>query len=253
MNLVINATHAMPNGGELFIKTTNVEIDEIYASTKNGVKPGNYIMVAISDTGVGIPSDILDKIFDPFFTTKEKTKGTGLGLSTAYGIIKQHGGNIWVYSEPEYGTTFKIYLPTASNKAVEKKAPKETHTAVPGSATILVVEDDSVVREVVCSMLKQNGYRVIESDSPQSAIELSKKHTGDIHLLLTDVVMPGMKGPEVYQLIFNIHPETKVLYMSGYPQDFISRQGILHDGVQFISKPLTINSLLKKVSESILG
>lgn len=252
MNLIINASDAMPNGGKLFIETANIEIDEAYAATKNGVTPGKFIMMAVSDTGVGMPPDILNKIFDPFFTTKEKAKGTGLGLSTAYGIIKQHGGNIWAYSEPGHGTTFKIYLPAASNNAVGKKEPAEAYNAVPGAATIMVVEDDAVVREVVCSMLKQNGYNVIESDTPQSAVELSEKHTGDIHLLLTDVVMPDMKGPEVYKLISGIHPETKILYMSGYPEDFISRQGILQDDVQFISKPLTINLLLEKVAESIL-
>lgn len=251
MNLIINSRDAMPKGGRLFIETDIVEIDKFYASAKKGVKPGNYIMVTISDTGVGIPSKLLSKVFDPFFTTKEKSKGTGLGLSTAYGIIKQHKGNIWVYSEPGMGTTFKIYLPEASNRAFEWKQPKGEQVFAHRPATILVVEDDEVVRDVACSILKQNGYHVIESDSPRSAIELAEKRTGDIHLLLTDIIMPDIKGPEVYRLISDIHPETKVLYMSGYPNAFISSQGIMLEDVQFLQKPLTVNSLLKKIAETL--
>ena len=253
MNLIVNARDAMPEGGKLLIETDLVELDEAFASEKRGVTPGRYAMIAVTDSGVGMDAETLGKIFEPFFTTKEEAKGTGLGLSTVYGIVKQHGGSIWAYSEPGQGTTFKIYLPEATEKAVREKEPEKTPVVTVGPATVLVVEDDPAVRKLACKVLKQNGYRVMESDSPESAVDLAKMHAEEIHLLLTDVIMPNMKGPEVYRRVLELHPETRVLYMSGYPRQSISRHGVLIEGVQLLQKPFTVKTILEKVAKSLSG
>jgi PAS domain S-box-containing protein len=248
MNLAVNARDAMPDGGTLRIETSATELDQTYAAEKPGVTPGPYVMIAVSDTGTGMDSKILERLFEPFFTTKGVEKGTGLGLATSYGIIKQHEGNIWVYSEPGRGTVFKIYLPLA----VETEKPATPAPVRPepiaGTATILVVEDDLSVRKLTCSILAAKGYRVLTAQSAKNAVEMAQHHDSPVHLLITDVVMPGMNGPEVHRRIAEFHPQVKVLYMSGYTGDMITRQGILNEGIHFIPKPFTVNRLLEKVA-----
>jgi two-component system, cell cycle sensor histidine kinase and response regulator CckA len=252
MNLTVNARDAMTDSGTLTIETTSVYLDDTYAQSKPGTKPGNYVMIGISDTGCGIEKEIQDRIFDPFFTTKSKEKGTGLGLATSYGIIKQHGGNIWVYSEPGQGTTFKIYLPICSTPPVHALKSIKDNEIVSASATILIVEDDKQVLRLAEGILKKAGYRVIISDSVENAIEQAGQYKDPVHLVLTDVVMPVMKGPEVFSRISEIHPEADVLYMSGYTENVIVRQGILKDGIAFIQKPFSVGGLLEKVQEVLL-
>ena len=222
MNLAINARDAMPDGGALTIETRVVELDEAYAKTRPGVTPGTYAMIGVSDTGCGMDKETLEHIFEPFFTTKERDKGTGLGLATSYGIVKQHQGNIWVYSEPGQGTTFKIYLPLCAEKGEAETRPVKHLPPVTGSATVLIVEDDPPVRKLAGRILAGHGYAVIESDDVADAIAKAASHDGPIHLVLTDVVMPGMKGPEAFAKIREHHPEAKVLYMSGYTDNMIA-------------------------------
>ncbi|MFP3998652.1 MAG: transporter substrate-binding domain-containing protein [Desulfobacterales bacterium] len=248
MNLAVNARDAMPEGGVLTIETAAVELDEIYASQKPGVTPGSYAMIAVSDTGFGMDQKTRDSVFEPFFTTKEKDKGTGLGLSTCYGIAKQHRGNIWVYSEPGAGTTFKVYFPLSAKQEENKeKQAVEKDMGLDGTETILVVEDDTVVRQLTCTVLEQRGYNVLESEDVYNAVELSKNYEASIHLMIVDVIMPGMKGPEVYRNVSVHHPEIKVLYMSGYTDNAIAYQGILEQGVHFIQKPFSVRDLAAKV------
>jgi len=251
MNLVVNAKDAMPSGGKLAIETANVELDEIYTHSHIGVKSGRYVMLLVSDTGMGMAPEIKKKVFEPFFTTKEKDKGTGLGLSTVYGIVKQSGGDTWVYSEPGYGTTFKIYLPRvdepqdldeAKEKGVEEGLPR-------GDETILVVEDDEEVRKITGRILRMQGYRVLEASNGGDVFFVCDQHEGPFHLMITDVVMPEMKGPELAKRLSSSYPEMKVIYMSGYVENVISRQGILEKGMEYIQKPFTVIELAKKVRE----
>lgn len=251
MNVVINARDAMPDGGKLLIETAVTELEASHVARKPDVVPGRYAMLAVSDTGMGMEAETLEKMFEPFFTTKEKTKGTGLGLATVYGIVKQHDGHIEAFSELGRGTTLKIYLPDASQKTVREKKSTESADTPSGSATVLVVEDEAAVRKLACNILKRNGYSVIEADTPDIAVAQAKTHTAEIHLLLADVIMPGMKGPEVFQRISEIHPETKVLYMSGYAPTSISRLGVPLEGLKLIQKPLTVQALLNKVAETL--
>ena len=248
MNLAVNARDAMPDGGTLRIETAATELDETYAAEKSGVKPGAYAMIAVSDTGTGMDRKTLERLFEPFFTTKGMDKGTGLGLATSYGIIKQHGGNIWVYSEPGHGTVFKIYLPLAFEKEEPASPTLIRPEPIYGTATILVVEDDPAVRKLTCNILAAKGYRVLPAQSSENAVQMAQNHDTPVHLLITDVIMPGMNGPEVHRRIAGFHPQIKVLYMSGYTGDIISRQGILNEGIQFIQKPFTVNQLLEKVA-----
>ncbi len=251
MNLAVNARDAMPEGGVLTIETDINVLDEAYAKEKPGVSPGTYAMMAISDNGCGMDPETQAKIFDPFFTTKDMDKGTGLGLSMVYGIVKQHGGNVWVYSEPGQGSTFKIYLPVASKTpSVEVEIP-ETAPAPVSDTTVLVVEDEPTVRRLVCTMLKKGGFHVLEADGAPAAIELADNYKGHIHLVLSDVVMPEMKGNELAQRIVALHPEAKALFMSGYTENVIFRQGILDRGVQFIQKPFSAKGLREKVQKAI--
>jgi len=248
MNLAVNARDAMPDGGALIVETAAVELDDTYASRKPGVTSGIYAMFAVSDTGIGMDPETRDLIFEPFFTTKEKGKGTGLGLATCYGIIKQHQGNIWVYTEPGEGTTFKIYIPLhAEEKETKERAQKRKEVPITGDETILVVEDDVSVRRLSCSILQKQGYKVLEAEDVYNAIELSKDRDAPIHLMLVDVIMPNMKGPEVYARVAAYHPEIRVLYMSGYTDDVIAHHGVLKEGVQFIQKPFSVKGLASKV------
>ena len=248
MNLAVNAADAMPNGGKLTIETTSVELDEAYAATRPDVQPGTYTMMAVSDTGCGMDEETSNKIFEPFFSTKGK-QGTGLGLATVFGIAKQHGGNIWLYSEPGKGTTFKIYLPIAEKMLLEGQPSKKQSADLKGTETILLVEDNEQVRELAYAILKRQGYTVLMAVNGEAALKSLAKHNGPVHLLLTDVVMPGMNGRVLYEKASQQHPEMKALYMSGYTDNVIAHRGVLDQGVQFIQKPFSVKSLAAKVRE----
>jgi len=251
MNLAVNARDAMPSGGKLTIETSNVSLDEGDARLHAPLRPGDYVMLAISDTGQGMDSETQSHIFEPFFTTKG-LKGTGLGLSTVYGIVKQSGGYIWVSSEPSKGTTFKIYLPRVAEKAespAQVAAPAEVAAAEPGTETILLVEDEANLRYLARQFLEKQGYRVIEAADGAVAMQIAVAHDGIIHLLLTDVIMPGMNGRELAQRVSEIRPNTKVLYMSGYTENVIGHNGTLDAGVRLLQKPFTLHDLKNKVRE----
>ncbi|MDP3017805.1 MAG: response regulator, partial [Deltaproteobacteria bacterium] len=249
MNLAVNARDAMMKGGKLTIETTNVDLDENYARNHIAVTPGSYVMLSVSDTGVGMTPEVKAKLFEPFFTTKEKGKGTGLGLSTVYGIVKQSGGNIWVYSEPGQGTTFKIYLPRVDEpleEAGERVVQKELSG---GGETILVVEDEEKVRQVTVQILTKNGYTVLEASHGDEAKQICEQHGGPIHLIVTDVVLPGMNGRELAESLASRYPGAKVLYMSGYTDNAIVHHGVLEKGLHFLQKPFNLEGLLRKVRE----
>lgn len=251
MNLAVNARDAMPSGGKLTIETSNVSLDEDYARFHAPLQPGEYVMLAISDTGAGMDSETQSRIFEPFFTTKGP-KGTGLGLSTVYGIVKQSGGYIWVYSEPGKGTTFKIYLPRVAEKAespAQVAVPADTSVTEPGTETILLVEDEANLRYLARQFLEKQGYRVIEAADGAVAMQIAVAHEGMIHLLLTDVIMPGMNGRELAQRISELRPNTKVLYMSGYTENVIGHNGTLDAGVRLLQKPFNLRDLKSKVRE----
>ncbi len=246
MNLVVNARDAMPGGGKLTIETANVELDDAYASTHVGVKPGRYVMLAISDTGTGMDKATQARIFEPFFTTKEKGKGTGLGLSTVFGIAEQSGGSVWVYSELGNGTTFKVYLPT-TDEAPEAALPKAQIVTLRGTETVLLVEDEDQIRNVARGILQRHGYRVIECRNAGEALLTCEQHKGTIHLLLSDVVMPQMSGKQLAVRLAPVRPEMKVLFMSGYTDGALVGQ--LATGSAFLQKPLTPGALTRKVRE----
>ena len=248
MNLVVNARDAMPTGGKLTMETDNVILDESYARDHLGVTPGPHVMVAVTDTGSGIDKATLTRIFEPFFTTKEAGKGTGLGLSTVFGIVQQSGGSVWVYSEPGKGTTFKVYLPRV-DEAVEAPHAAEPRSSLRGAETILLVEDDDQVRTVARGILSRSGYHVIEARNAGEALLHSEKHPGMIHLLLSDVVMPQMSGPELAKRLAKARPDMKVLCMSGYTDDSIVRHGVLEARIAFLQKPITPQTLTTRVRE----
>ncbi|HMQ53144.1 MAG TPA: response regulator [Anaerolineae bacterium] len=251
LNLSVNARDAMPNGGTLIIETGNVYLDEAYAQTHLETKPGYYVMLSLSDTGHGMDTKTQEHIFEPFFTTKAQGKGTGLGLATIFGIVKQHRGNIWVYSEPGKGTTFKIYLPQAEQPALPATIVLPETTTTSGTATVLVVEDQAMVRKLTCETLEAYGYTVLEAESPDQALQLASTHEGPVHLLLTDVIMPVMNGRELYDKLTTVRPKLKVLYMSGYTDNVIVHHGVLDEGVNFIQKPFTIQGLVEKVRTAL--
>ncbi len=255
MNLAINARDAMPDGGTLTLETAVATLDEVLVDQKPGAAAGTYALIAVSDQGAGMDAETVSHIFEPFFTTKEVGKGTGLGLSMVYGIVKQHGGNIYVYSEPGQGAVFKIYLPLAEGAALRMdETPVQTATKTPeAAATVLVVEDEPAVRRLTCVMLKKKGYHILEAGHPRAAIELARDYRDPIHLLLTDVVMPDMKAKELAGRIQALHPETRVLYMSGYTENVIVRQGVLDKGVQLIQKPFTAAGLEEKIKKAIMN
>ena len=251
LNLVVNARDAMPNGGKLIIETQNKELDETYTHSHFSVIPGRYVILSVSDTGCGIPPEVIEKIFDPFFTTKMKDKGTGLGLSTVYGIIKQSGGYIWVYSEPGQGTTFKIYLPQVNEE--ETDVPLKRNEAVDfprGSETILLVEDEDSLRSLAVRILNELGYKVHGAANGGEAIKLAREHKGEkIHLLITDLVMPQMSGKEVVEQFTTLHPHAKILLISGYMDSTVSHQALIEPRTHFLQKPFSLTDLAKKVRD----
>jgi len=242
MNLVINARDAMPDGGRIIIETENAELDGEYARTHAEVKTGQFVLVSVSDTGHGMSSEVQEKIFDPFFTTKVIGKGTGLGLATAYGIVKQHAGHIRVYSEPDHGTTFKVYLPATDNMETKSVAQRSTVLRV-GTETILVVDDEASIRQLIKDILQPLGYRLLEASNGDEALRLCANAGEVIDILLTDVIMPGMNGLELSKAIKARRPEIKTIFMSGYTQNVIANGGVLKPGLIFIHKPLTSGKL----------
>jgi len=250
MNLVVNARDAMPKGGKLSIETSNVCLDESYAREHVSVVPGEYVMLAISDTGCGMDEETRQQIFEPFFTTKEPGKGTGLGLSMVYGIVRQSGGNIWVYSEEGTGTTFKIYFPRVTAEAQEYKRTNDSAEVPKGCETILLVEDAAPVRTLARQVLETAGYCVLEAESAEAALKVCERINGTrIDLLLTDVVMPGMSGNDMSRILLARQPDMPVLYMSGYTDDAIVQHGVLEPGINFLQKPFSPGALAVKVRE----
>jgi PAS domain S-box-containing protein len=252
MNLVVNARDAMPTGGTIIIETANADLTSEYVDLHPPVIPGAYVMVAVSDTGAGMTPDVQARIFEPFFTTKERNKGTGLGLSTVYGIVKQSGGYIWVYSEPGRGTTFKIYLPRVDALAEHVTRTQDAHRTT-GTETILLAEDDVMVRPVVKQMLERVGYTVLDAGSAEEALAVAEGYPGVIHLLVTDVVMPEASGRELARRLAGARPQTKVLFVSGYTNDAIVQHGMLEPGLNYLHKPLTPAALARKVREVLDG
>jgi two-component system cell cycle sensor histidine kinase/response regulator CckA len=250
MNLAVNARDAMPEGGTVSVETANVVLDE-FLSRDFAVTPGPYVMICFSDTGHGMNAETRARAFEPFFTTKEQGKGTGLGLSTVYGIVKQSGGYIWVYSEPDLGTTFKVYLPMAQEKAEVRTSDVSPAATRRGSETILLVEDEDGVRTLIKQLLQRQGYVVIETRHGIEAMQECERNQSTIHLLLTDVVLTHMNGRELAQRLLPMRPEMKVLFMSGYSEEAIAQHGVLNPGTEFLQKPFTTEALIRKVREML--
>ena len=252
MNLVVNARDAMPDGGKLDIDTTNVEVGDADAATHPDAKPGRYVMIMVTDTGSGMDEETRIQIFEPFFTTKGRDKGTGLGLSTVYGIVRQSGGWIEVASEPGVGTSFVLRFPRIDEDRVEETPGVIVDVATRGTETILLVEDQDAVRRLTMGILKGHGYRVLEAADGSQATGISQNYSGEIHLLLTDVVLPGINGKELSERLKGLRPNMQVLFTSGYPADVIAHRGVLEPGVAYIPKPFIPRELLAKVRH-VLG
>jgi PAS domain S-box-containing protein len=248
MNLAVNARDAMPTGGKLTMETANVMIDGQSASEHLGTSPGPHVMLAVTDTGVGMDRVTQARIFEPFFTTKDKGKGTGLGLSTVFGIVQQSGGSIWVYSEPSKGTSFKVYFPRVDEAPDELRAQQPPRT-LRGNETVLLVEDDEQVRAVAGGILRRHGYRVFDAKNGGEAMLFCEMHPDSIHLLISDVVMPHMSGPELARRLVVARPDMVVLCMSGYTDDSVFRHGVMDSDIAYLQKPITPESLTRKVRE----
>jgi PAS domain S-box-containing protein len=250
LNLAVNARDAMPEGGVLHLETCNVDLDNAYAQEHPPVQPGRYVMLAVSDTGTGIDKSILPRIFDPFFTTKEVGKGTGLGLSIVYGIVKQSGGYVWVYSEPAHGTTFKLYFPAITAPLENPLVCSEAYSE-PSGQTILIVEDDATIRGNVRECLQQLGYHVVEAENGEAALQVYDRLHGKIDLVLSDLVMPGMGGYELAGQLAQRHPGVRMLFMSGYTEDSAARRDILLQGSAFLQKPFSVADLSTAVHQAL--
>jgi PAS domain S-box-containing protein len=252
VNMAINARDAMPDGGRIIIETLNTDLGDHYAAKHAGVEPGPYVLLSITDTGIGMTPEVVQHIFEPFFTTKSTGVGTGLGLSTVYGIVKQARGWIWVYSEPGAGTTFKVYLPRAGGATEPLAVPVPVAEALRGTETVLVVEDQPEVRKLTLSMLESQGYRLLEAANGGEALLLCEQYPEPIHLLVTDVVMPGMTGRELARLLMALRPSLKTLYTSGYPANAIAHEGVLDAGIAYLPKPFSPAQLAAKVRDVLL-
>jgi PAS domain S-box-containing protein len=253
LNLAVNARDAMPQGGKLTIETANVEIGESATRDRPAMRPGRYVMLAVSDTGTGMDAETESHLFEPFFTTKQKGQGTGLGLATVYGIVKQSGAFIWVYTEPGIGTTFKLYFPRVGGSAWEAPPQRAAAAPVRKGETVLVVEDEDAVRRVTCRVLRNRGYLVLEAAGGDQALRIASEHAGRIGVLVTDVVMPRMSGRELAVRLAEVRPEMKVLFVSGYTPDAIVHHGVLDTGVTFLQKPFAPDGLTRKVDELLQG
>lgn len=252
LNLAVNARDAMPNGGKFMLETSQVKTDEIFSQMHKPLAAGSYVMLAVSDTGVGMDPATVSRIFEPFFTTKEVGKGTGLGLAMVYGIVQQAGGHIWVYSEPRRGTTFKIYLPSAEHKlGAETKMEEEVLTPRREGVTVLLVEDDELMRQLTRQLLEEHGYRILEAKDGQDALAIARSHSGHIDLLLTDVVMRGLGGPELVSRLNGSRPNMKTVYMSGYTGELIGREDIAARGIPLLEKPFTRAGLLQTLHQAL--
>jgi CheY-like chemotaxis protein len=251
MNLAVNARDAMPTGGELWLETANVELNEAFAQQNLYVTPGSYVMLSVTDTGCGIDEKTQHHIFEPFFTTKEPGKGTGLGLSTVYGIVKQNGGNLHVYSEVGKGATFTIYFPLVQESSEASPMVQRESSSLTGSENILLVEDEDALRKLARTCLEDAGYKVIEATGAAEARKIAVKNPVKIDLLVTDVVMPGGSGPELASLLKHLNPELKVLFMSGYTGDLLAQHGVLNPGTLLLEKPFTIDTLMSSVREAL--
>jgi CheY-like chemotaxis protein len=250
-NLCVNARDAIAGVGKVTIETGNVAFDEAYCAEHPGFAPGEYVVLTVSDDGGGMDKETLDKLFEPFFTTKEMGRGIGLGLATIYGIVKQNNGFINVYSEPGQGATFKIYLPRHAAKVEGKRREGLAAPEVRGSETILLVEDEPAMLRTTTLILERQGYTVLAASTPGEAIRLAREHAGEMHLLMTDVVMPEMNGRDLAKHLLSLYPHLRRLFMSGYPADVIARHGVLDPGVHFIQKPFSKRDLAAKVRETL--
>ena len=251
VNLAVNARDAMPRGGRMAIVMRDVVVDAALAREQAGLRPGRYVRIEVSDTGVGMEPETLSRLFEPFFSTKEKGKGTGLGLATAYGIVKQSGGHVAVESAPGRGTTFRIWLPEVEVETPAAVPAPAGTTAPAGSETILLVEDEDAVRGLLHEVLAESGYKVLQASSGAEALRVSRAHAGPVDLLLTDVVMPGMGGREVATALAAERPGLRVLFASGYTAEAIARHGVLEPGTDLIHKPFTPDALLRRVRERL--
>jgi CheY-like chemotaxis protein len=251
INLAVNARDAMPTGGTLCIETSNSVLDQAYAARNIDVEPGDYVLLSVADTGVGMDAEVLAHLFEPFYTTKERGKGTGLGLATVYGIVKRYDGHIWVHSERGQGTTFKIYLPRVRGSADVGAESYCTPDVARGSETILLVEDDPAVRDMALHILAAQGYEVLGAGGGPDALELGRTHDGPIHLLLTDVVLPHMDGHELARQLQVDRPDLRVVYMSGYGSSVIARRGVAGEPSSLLPKPFSVETLTQKVRSAL--
>jgi CheY-like chemotaxis protein len=252
LNLAVNSRDAMVHGGKFILETSIVRVDETFIQTHTPMPAGDYVMLAVSDTGCGMDSATVGRIFEPFFTTKEIGKGTGLGLATVYGIVQQAGGHIWVYSEPGRGTTFKIYLPNAEHKLGVQPTPEaEVVTPRRDGITVLLVEDDDLMRQLTRQLLEEHGYHVIEASSGNAALELTSAHSGTIDLLLTDVVMRGINGPELVSRLRASRSGIKAVFMSGYTGELLAREDLNGREIPLLEKPFTRAGLLRTLHEAL--
>ena len=249
LNLAVNARDAMPGGGRLILETSNVVLDETYTRRHEGIMPGAFVMMAVSDTGIGMDESTLEHLFEPFFTTKELGKGTGLGLSTIYGIVKQSGGSIYVYSEVGRGTTFKIYFPIVESVPSRRAPASREDQPITTPRTVLVVEDEEMVRQVICQTLTFHGYQVFSAPTGEEALELCRQVQEPIHLLLTDMVMPQMNGIDLSRRVREIIPNIKTVFMSGYTDNVLAQQKLSEEIMPFLQKPFSSKVLLQKLQD----